>query len=155
MTLPRLSVEALPDDEAGADPTGAPLCEQLADRKTRATAVERFGIVLVYYYRSPSRPAALVLRQAVRDVVVVALVGYVDMNPQSGVRGQVECPHGDSDPVLLDRVPEERGAASGTEASSHLLGRAEPREVIATLDRQGGAGDVRGRKEMARMLPAL
>jgi len=45
----------------------------------------------------------LVLRQIVGDIVVVAFVRHMDVNPESGVRRQIECAHGDADPVMLSR----------------------------------------------------
>jgi len=97
----------------------------------------------------------LVLGQAVRNLVVVAFVCHMDVNPQLGIRGQVECAHGNPNPVFLDRVPEQGRAARRTEPSPHLLGGAEPGDFIATVDRQSSAGDVGGCEEMARVLAAL
>ena len=50
------------------------------------------------------------------------------------VRRRIECAHRDADEVLVDRVPEQRGAAGRAEAALHLLGRAEPGDVEFALD---------------------
>jgi hypothetical protein len=66
----------------------------------------------------------------------------------------IKCAHGDRCPVFLDRVPKERRAARGTEASSHFFS-VEPRYIADAINRYSGAGNVCGCFKMTRMFSAL
>src|SRR5581483_5894885 len=84
-----------------------------------------------------SRRSMLVLRNAVGDVVVVAFIGDMDVDSDLGVGRLVEGAHGEADPVFVDRVPEERGAAGGAEAAAYFFGRLEPGDVVGAVEGDG------------------
>ena len=95
------------------------------------------------------------LRNIVGDVVVVALVRDEDVHRDSGAGGSIEGPHGDADPILVQGVEKEWGAACGTEASAYLLRRAKPGHVLAAVNRHVGARNIGTHQEMTRDLPTI
>jgi len=75
-----------------------------------------FGLVEAAAALSASASgSALVLRQAVGDVVIVALVGDEDVDGEPGAGGLVEGAHRDGGDVAPDRIPEQRRTAGRAE----------------------------------------
>src|SRR5688572_20152890 len=99
--------------------------------------------------------SARVLGQSVPDLVVVALVGDEDVLLDVGARGRLEGAHGNRDRILLDRVPEQRGAAGRAEPALDLVRGAEPGDVELAVDLERLARHVGGHPVMAGRLPAL
>jgi hypothetical protein len=46
----------------------------------------------------------LVLGQTVADIIIVALIGDKNMDPQTGFGWGVQSAHGDADPIVFDRI---------------------------------------------------
>src|SRR4051812_5360512 len=69
--------------------------------------------------------------------------------------GLVERAHRDAESIATDRFPEQERAARRTEASTDLLRRAVPRQLVLAGHRECRARHSRRDPEVARLLPAL
>ena len=77
------------------------------------------------------------------------------MAPDFGVCRLVETAHGDGDLVVVDRVPEQEGAAGLAEAAADFFGGPVPADLVLAADRDGARRDVDRGPVVAGLLAAL
>ncbi len=120
--------------------------------------------------RRPLSRIHRILRQAVRYLVEIALVGAVDMMAEGKAARCVEGASHDRNLRRSVRLPEQRGAAIRAEAALRLLARPVPADRLSAFHRKSRAGYVdrgiiksrllsgiasNGSRRQARALPYL
>lgn len=96
----------------------------------------------------------LVLREPVVNLIVIAFLRHKDVHREIGIGSAVEYAHGDSGPITMDRIPEQRRPANRTETAPHLLRGVVPPDVFFSYDRQRRARNIDRGPEVAGLFAA-
>jgi hypothetical protein len=96
-----------------------------------------------------------ILRQAVADRIIVALVVDEDVQRELEAGRRVEGAHRDGYPVLAERVPEQERAAGPAEAAARLVRGLVPAQGVAAVQSERGARRLGRGPEVAGLPAAL